>query len=481
MIFPHQYFIGFSISLIIGVVLSSISSPLVGLFFIVVASLFLLTSRIPYSLKVLGLVCCTGLLVGGFRYQLIYREFINNLNSIRVGNVYTVEGQVLEEVLVDDRRSTTIVRLEYIDHQPTTSRAQFSGWGDLGINIGDKFIAQVETLPLPDSHNSLIRQQISASLEVIKMDEVVSPPTSFKRSLLNFRNLWAEQIKKALPEPESYLVNGLILGIRHELPDQLRQSLSRSGTTHIIALSGFNITLVILFMVTLLKFLPRRIALVTSGFGILLFIIMTGLASSVVRAASMGWLLLLASIWGRRVHLGSTLSLAGATMVFLNPFVLQYDIGFQLSFLATAGLIFLSPLVSRLLLWIPWRIVSDTLSATLSATIATLPLTTYYFGGISVVGLISNLLIVPLVPFCMAGGVWGFAISWFWPWASPLSVIAYLPSALLIKIVNFWGNLPWSYLHVSSPDPIWPVIFYSGMILIVIYHAYIVENHSRSS
>lgn len=479
MIFPHQYFIGFSVSILIGVALSSISAPLGGLFFILATILIVILLPIPTPLKMLGIVCSVGILLGGARYHMVHSQLIRNMHSIIPHTIYTIEGRVTDEVTTTNHRYSMVIKIDHIDQAPISAYAELYGWGNANLKVGDHFTAKAKTLPLPDARNYLIRKQISARLELVEIIDSSTPPLSLKRELLGFRNFWAEQIKTIVPQPESQLINGLILGIRNELPQQLRDNLSRSGTTHIIALSGFNITIVILFMVSLLKFLPRKISLIASGIGILAFIVMTGLASSVVRAASMGWLLLLASIWGRRIHLGATLSLASATMVFINPFALQYDIGFQLSVVATAGLVFLGPIVQKLFAWIPWSLVGDTLATTLSATIATLPLTTYYFGGISIVGLITNLLVVPLVPFCMAGGALALLIGWLQPWTYPLIVLFYLPTTLLLKIVNFWGDQPWSYLQVSMSDPIWPVIFYSGIILVVICHAYIFPRHSQ--
>ncbi|MDP1629528.1 MAG: ComEC/Rec2 family competence protein, partial [bacterium] len=209
--------------------------------------------------------------------------------------------------------------------------------------------------------------------EIKKIGEAGSP---IYRTLFGAKQKIEETIGLILPEPHSSFLAAILLGARKTLPPDLVENFNITGTTHIVALSGFNITIVSSFIIGLLGFflIRRNIAFWLAVFGIAGFALMTGASPSVVRAALMGILILWAQRESRLYSITNAIVFAGAVMIFVNPKILRYDAGFQLSFLATLGLIYISPIFQK---WLqnfrfPQNL-KEVFYLTLSAQIATLP------------------------------------------------------------------------------------------------------------
>lgn len=241
------------------------------------------------------------------------------------------------------------------------------------------------------------------------------------KQLYGFKNKLEGIFRQILPEPHASLLAGVTLGSKSDLPRNILDDFSRTGTSHIVALSGYNISAISLFIMFVLGYfmISRSISFWVSLLTIVMFVLMTGASASAVRAAVMGILILIASQQGRLYTAKNALVFAGAVMVFLNPKILRFDVGFQLSFMAVLGLILLSP-------WIEGKIknmpeifgIKKALIATLSAQIFVLPLILYYFGAISWMSPLVNILIFPAVPMAMLLGFAGaFAGLIFLPFA----------------------------------------------------------------
>ncbi len=223
--------------------------------------------------------------------------------------------------------------------------------------------------------------------------------------LFKVKELFENSIKHSLPEPYSAYTNGILLGSRQDIPQSIKDAFSRTSTSHILAISGYNITIIAEALLAVLVLIMRRKrAFWISVIIILLFTILTGASASVVRAAIMGLLLLLANGYGRLYDARNGIALAAGLMVFLNPFVLVFDIGFQLSFLAVLGLIYFYPILesqanikfqkvpiakrSRILDFatkLGLGEIGKSLLMTISAQTLVLPLSIYYFNQFSLV------------------------------------------------------------------------------------------------
>lgn len=210
-----------------------------------------------------------------------------------------------------------------------------------------------------------------------------------------------------LPEPHSSLIAAMLVGARRGLPDDLLLAFQRAGITHIIALSGFNITILAsaVFSFTLAIGLRRKTAFWIVLAVLALFVIGTGAPSSVVRASIMGFLVLLARRLGRSSNIVYALLFAGTTMAAVSPRVVLHDVGFQLSFLATLGLVLFSGTIEDRLPFVPDALgIRQILAATFAATAGTLPVMLVAFGRLSLISPLVNILILPLVPLIMLLG-----------------------------------------------------------------------------
>jgi len=276
--------------------------------------------------------------------------------------------------------------------------------------------------------------------------------------LLAVKNIFAESIGRILIEPQGAFLAGLLLGEKRGLPQDIMDAFSRTGTTHIIALSGFNITIIALALMKLFNFFTvrRQVSFWLSVGAIILFVLMTGAAASVVRAAVMGILVLLAQQVGRLYQIRNALVLAGAIMVYLNPRVLVWDLGFQLSFAATLGLIYVSPILQNWLIGEKEREdgnkkilgLKEILIATLAAQIGVLPLLVINFGQLSLIAPLANILVLPAIPITMllgflsaSAGLAVLSVGKILGWTTWLFL------TYEIKIIEFLAKLPLSAVN----------------------------------
>ncbi|MCL5093593.1 MAG: competence protein ComEC family protein [Patescibacteria group bacterium] len=283
---------------------------------------------------------------------------------------------------------------------------------------------------------------------------------SVKRNLFYIKNKFVLAIQKILPEPDASLMLGLVLGIKKTMPDWLLQNFAITGTTHIIALSGFNITIIIAFLRNLTRNLSRRMSFWLPTLGVLLFVIMTGGEASVIRAAIMGFMLILAKKVGRQSDSKSAVFFAAALMVYLNPMILNYDLGFQLSFAAMIGIIFIAPFFEKIMAIFP-KIISENLGMTLAAQFTTLPLILYNFGIISIIAPLANILILPLIPLAMLFGAVAGIFYFLLPQLGELlGWTSYLFTEYIIKTTDFLSKIPFSSFNLDVKNPFFVFVYY---------------------
>jgi len=269
-----------------------------------------------------------------------------------------------------------------------------------------------------------------------------------------------ERLRLHIPGAEGALVTGVLLGDDNFLPIHTQAAFTRTSTSHIMALSGWNIAIVAGLCALIGRRLGRghsRLWLAGSALAIWLFVLFVGASPTLLRAALMGTLYLLAEAVGRRGDALNALALAAIAMTALDPDVLR-DIGFQLSCAATIGLIVAAgPLARTLQRWRFPALLAAPIGATLAAEWFTLPLSLHHFGRISRVTLPANLLAEPLVAPIMAGGVVTALASLLpGPLATVCGLLTWLPARAMLLIVEEFGALP----QVNEPlaTPGWPVV-----------------------
>jgi competence protein ComEC len=298
----------------------------------------------------------------------------------------------------------------------------------------------------------------------------------FWAALYAFKAQAGETIAQILPEPYAALLTGILLGVEAGIPRELYERFNATGTSHIIVISGFNIAIVagLLILVGTRLVGKRRAAWIAIG-GIALYTLLVGADAAVVRAAIMGGLFVLALYLGRQSEVRTSLILAAIVMTAINPYVL-WDVGFQLSFAATAGLIWLVPVLERVAerplsaLVGPgharsgMRLLSAALLVTLAAQIATGPLIVYHFGRFSLISLLTNLLILPVQPLVMtAGGLATLAGMVWLPAGQALSWLAWLPLAWTVWVVNRTAAAPLASVELGRFSPWLLAALYAGL------------------
>lgn len=288
-----------------------------------------------------------------------------------------------------------------------------------------------------------------------------------KSILFGTKEKFLEKMNLVISGSESLLMGGLILGEKSAFSQELRKAFIDTGTIHIVALSGYNITIVAEWIMKLFVFLPQNLGIGMGILAILFFILMTGGSSTAIRAGIMATLVLVARATGRNYDVARALLLAGVGMILLNPFVLVYDVSFQLSFIVTVAVIFFTPRIEKYFLWVPdYFKLRDIVSVTCAAYIFVLPFILYKMGNLSLVALPANILILPFIPFTMLlGFLTGFVGIISYILSVPFGYISYLFLHYELSVVSFFSNLPFASL--SFPD--FPLLI---TILIYIYFIY---------
>ena len=277
----------------------------------------------------------------------------------------------------------------------------------------------------------------------------VAPPAGPDLTLFSeLRSVLGEPLRRLVPEPESGILLGIALGDRASISADLAYAFSRSGTSHLLAISGFNMTLVATAVGAALRGRvgPRVTAVAMVG-SVVLYSLLVGLGASVLRSAIMAAVTALGQAVGRRAAAANGLCAAIAAMLVLDPATLG-DAGFLLSAAATAGLLaFQAPIAARLRP-LP-SLVGDGLAATLAATLPTLPIIAGIFGRISLVSPIANIIAVPLFPFLMIASVATVAVGQVsLDVARPFAMAAYLLALALRLVVETSAAIPLAAIDV---------------------------------
>jgi competence protein ComEC len=288
--------------------------------------------------------------------------------------------------------------------------------------------------------------------------------------LYKIKNEFETTINQIMPEPEASFLNGLILGEKSGMGKELIDNFNKTGTTHIIALSGFNVTIIIFAVATLFGYLGKRKAFFISLAFVIFFVVMTGASSSVVRAAIMVMLVLAAPLLGRHAKSINILVLTAFVMILFNPLILRYDLGFALSFLSISGLILLSPLIIKKfekgkLAKTPAAVKSP-LIETISAQVFAFPLILYSFSRVSIIAPLTNVLILPFIPLTMLLGFVAAILGMISRFLG--EIFAYFPFFFLkymIVVVKSCSKIPFASIEVNKFPVILTILIY---ILIII-------------
>ena len=399
----------------------------------------------------------------------------------------TVEGVVVGYPQAGDGRTGYDLAVERvtIDGQarPARGRAWLDATSYPAYVYGDRLRARGLLLAPPVSDDFNYRRYLAArgihSLMRRPTIEAVdaSGGALFWRVLYAFRARASAALNRILPEPAASLTNGMVLGIEGGIPAAVNDAFRRAGMSHLVVISGSNIALLAgALVVALGAFLPRRRAALAVAPLILVYVLLVGADPPALRAGVMGLLGLGAVYFGRRGTAYVSLCAAGLAMLALNPLTL-WDIGFQLSFFTSLGLILFTPPLSRALFAalrprVPidaarrlTRALEGTLIVTVAAQIAVLPLTLLYFGQFSLVSLLANLLVLPVQPIILAGGLAAVAGGLAWqPLGQILAAAPWLLLSYTAGVAQAAAALPFASVEVGRVGPVFVAGYYALLL-----------------
>jgi competence protein ComEC len=302
-----------------------------------------------------------------------------------------------------------------------------------------------------------------------------------RAALYHLREMGLSTLQQLFPAPESDLLAGILLGLDQGLSPQLEEAFQRTGTTHIIAISGFNIAILAgLFTGIATRLLGRRWGALTALAAISGYTVLVGADAAVVRAALMGGLGVFGGMFGRRQNGLNSLGMAALGMMLVNPNI-PWDVGFQLSVAATLGLVlYAQPLEERALAWLSGRMpeesaqrligpISEFFLFTIVAQMMTLPVMAYHFGGVSWLALVANPLILPVQSLVMILGGLALLMGLLIPGlGAALAVLAKPFVTYTIRVVTLLASGPGGEWTLPAFHPLWLALFYGLLFFLTL-------------
>ncbi len=411
---------------------------------------------------------------GIFRFH-IYDRTAPQIFEQKVGEKIKFDGLIVDEPSIGENNQKIIVEIkngnDEVNMLLNTSLSEDFKYGD---EVDFRGVLEKPDNFLTDQGkefdyiNYLRSNGILYLIKYPQIEIISHNNGNFMRSaLFSFKEKFLEKINYVIRDPESLLMGGLILGEKASFNSTLRQSFIDTGTIHIVALSGYNVTIVAEWFMKLFAFLPLNFSIGMGILAIVLFILMAGGASTAIRAGIMAVLVLVARGTGRTYDVARALTIAGIVMVLINPLVLVYDVSFQLSFIATIAVIFFSPRIEKYFMWVPEKFgFRDVVSITFAAYVFVLPFILYKMGNLSLVALPANILILPFIPFTMIlGFLTGISGFLFYFLSVPFGYLAYFFLHYELSVISFFSSLSFSSFTILD-FPLWLTI------LIYLYFVY---------
>jgi competence protein ComEC len=282
----------------------------------------------------------------------------------------------------------------------------------------------------------------SDSMELLKEKDL----NCFFEIIYGLKHLFEEKLGEIFTEPYRGFMAGLLFGSRSGLPKYLMENFKTVGLSHVVAISGYNITLVIVCVSGFFWFLRKEWRVIISSVFVIIFVVLVGMSASAVRAAIMGIIGLFALRFGRQYYAGRGLLITVFLMSLWNPYIFFDDAGFHLSVLATLGLMYIYPVIKERLRFLPKIFgIDEVIGSSLAAQIAVAPLLILNFKQISVIGIFANLLVLPLIPITMLIGFLAVAGGFLCVGLGKgIGFLAYLVLKVVIVVVEFFANIPFA-------------------------------------
>lgn len=298
----------------------------------------------------------------------------------------------------------------------------------------------------------MLSKDVYATVYINAIDQVPGEEQwYFLKNLESLREKILWDIFLIFPKNEAIFLWGILIGARENIPQTLKDNFNNSGLTHFIAVSWFNITILILFFWFLTQYFPIPLRILSMAVFILLFTLLVGESAPVVRASIMGivWYMVLHS--GRQVHSLSIILLTAIIMVIYSPLALNYDVSLHLSFLAVLWIIYTQKFFEKIFYWVPNILeIRTAVVLTFSALCFALPVMIFNFGQVSIIAPLANLLVTWTIPIAMFLGFITIIVYWFFPFI--WHIIGYFAWIFLkwdMLVVEYFWEMQWSVLQTD--------------------------------
>jgi len=405
-----------------------------------VASLFLLMTWRRRTFVSLAFVVLFGLSLGGWRGS-IYMDKLAAYGPWQYQKI-TISAIASDDAVYDKHKQLAFNAKNIVmpDGQQLTGQIQVSGFGENAVFQGDEVLVTGKLYPGYGAYQG--RMSFAALRVTARHPSLVS----------DIRRRFTAGMQSALPEPLAPFAMGLLVGQRATLPDDIKQDLLMVGLTHIIAVSGYNLTIILHASRHLLAKRSKRLSTLLS-FGLIgVFLLLAGASASIVRAAIVSMLSIVTGYYGRAMKPLNLLALVAAITAWANPFYIWSDLSWYLSFLAFYGVMIVSPLLQarRPGQW-HQSLIGGVALESICAEAMSLPFVLYIFGQMSLIGLPANVLVVTLVPLAMllsliaglAGMLGGALAGWLaWPAAVLLNY--------MLDIAHLMSHIPHVFIQNRS-------------------------------
>lgn len=444
-----KIFFYFCLSFIIGIAILSFLIIKFWIILLVLAALIILL--ISKRTRLTG-VFLFAILIGILRCGAAFKFGKGDIVYLAGDKSRIVKGIVIEEP--DERLNYTniVLKPDYYGGRILIRTEKYPEY-----KYGDRIAAEGKIeIPREDDEFSwrgyLLRYGIQAAMfnPEISIQTGESGGGKIYSSILSLKQYLRDRINKAVSGAEADFLSALLLGYKRNLSQFWKDVFSKTGTSHIISISGMHISIISgMLLVFLLGIgFSRRLAFWILSAGILAYAALVGFSASVIRAGIMGFLVLLALRVGRVSSAKNAIAFAAAAMLLANPLLLKYDAGFQLSFMSVIGIFYLWPIIENWTKNFPNpKKIKSVFTLSLAAQIITLPIVVYNFKSVSLIAPIANFFIVPAIPVIMLLASVPLALSFF-----PAGILR----ILFLPYKEFSDFVLW-ILEIFSKVPVWEV------------------------
>lgn len=324
-----------------------------------------------------------------------------------------------------------------------------------------------------DYSNYLKTKKIFGTVNLKEEDvEIISHDNSniILRKIYKLRNLMKTKIEKLLPKETSGLCLGMLIGETSGIEENMQENFRDSNLSHILAVSGANVSYIIVSITYIFNkmYLRKRLSKIISIILLILFMLLTGCTSSVNRACIMAILMLIAELLYRKSDVYNNLAISALILLIINPYSLL-DIGFQLSYMGTIGIVFLHDKIGNFIK-INNKIVKyffEMIAVTTCANLAIIPIMMFHFNTISLTFYFSNIIVGPILGIVVIIGFIMFFISLiFTPISSLIAIVLNLMLKFIIKIAEITANMPFSKITIITPSFFFIIVWYLIIISI---------------